>query len=241
MKEKVKVLKGVIFQEELREINFRIPMERGHVCSICLNPTGGKETVITNCNHSFHETCLRDWIIDQSNCPTCRSATKWGDLTMKTKSSKALASWKWLVFKMKHVKKRMIDELPDDEIEVNKPVSIIDPDDPIIETIEDDFIQEKLREDLIERPEKTETKITPQMVNVKIFYCICDDHSFYTTSRWEILKHDISKHNDHDYDVISSDHQYNYTKKQRNKNPDSEFPAYRILNPFKSKANNSKD
>ena len=42
-------------------------------CSICWNPL--KYAVTVECGHSFHRTCLRDWVVRQpgeKTCPLCR-------------------------------------------------------------------------------------------------------------------------------------------------------------------------
>jgi hypothetical protein len=46
-------------------------------CGICIEPlieTGG----IMNlpCKHRFHEGCIREWIVDKSNCPLCKAKFK---------------------------------------------------------------------------------------------------------------------------------------------------------------------
>ena len=44
-------------------------------CSICLNPHGKKNTVVTSCKHTFHESCLNATkaVANVAKCPLCRS------------------------------------------------------------------------------------------------------------------------------------------------------------------------
>ncbi len=41
-------------------------------CSICLE-TITKNGKITNCNHTFHNNCLNQWLKKKKNCPICRT------------------------------------------------------------------------------------------------------------------------------------------------------------------------
>jgi Ring finger domain len=48
--------------------------ESGRTCIICrddMTPRDGK--VLPGCNHVFHKSCLREWLVQQQTCPTCRS------------------------------------------------------------------------------------------------------------------------------------------------------------------------
>ena len=44
-------------------------------CPICLskmsNITGNK--IKTECGHCFHKGCINEWLLDNNNCPTCRT------------------------------------------------------------------------------------------------------------------------------------------------------------------------
>ena len=31
-----------------------------------------KRLVLTDCNHCYHEKCLREWLVQHKNCPVCR-------------------------------------------------------------------------------------------------------------------------------------------------------------------------
>jgi hypothetical protein len=46
-------------------------------CAICLdsldNLEGNKIIQLNNCNHQFHESCLKQWIDKNNTCPLCRT------------------------------------------------------------------------------------------------------------------------------------------------------------------------
>lgn len=42
-------------------------------CSICLEALSVSATVPLQCQHVFHEKCIKDWLKRQSNCPNCRT------------------------------------------------------------------------------------------------------------------------------------------------------------------------
>ncbi|XP_063599460.1 uncharacterized protein LOC134775781 isoform X2 [Penaeus indicus] len=42
-------------------------------CSICLEALNACPTVPLQCQHVFHEKCIKDWLKRQSNCPNCRT------------------------------------------------------------------------------------------------------------------------------------------------------------------------
>ncbi|KAG7171464.1 E3 ubiquitin-protein ligase TTC3-like 2 [Homarus americanus] len=42
-------------------------------CSICLEALNASPTVPLQCQHVFHEKCIKDWLKRQSNCPNCRT------------------------------------------------------------------------------------------------------------------------------------------------------------------------
>lgn len=42
-------------------------------CSICLEALASSTTVQLECQHVFHEKCIKDWLKRQSNCPNCRT------------------------------------------------------------------------------------------------------------------------------------------------------------------------
>ena len=45
--------------------------EHGDLCSICYMEMECPHAVITNCNHFFHKSCLKKWLVVQDNCPLC--------------------------------------------------------------------------------------------------------------------------------------------------------------------------
>ena len=48
--------------------------EAGRVCIICRDEmTVADCKQLPICNHLFHKSCLREWLVQQQSCPTCRS------------------------------------------------------------------------------------------------------------------------------------------------------------------------
>ena len=45
--------------------------EHGDVCSICYMEMDHPTAVITECQHFFHQHCLKKWLVVQDNCPLC--------------------------------------------------------------------------------------------------------------------------------------------------------------------------
>lgn len=41
------------------------------VCAICFCELSAHESLITQCNHIFHTSCLRKWLYLQDSCPMC--------------------------------------------------------------------------------------------------------------------------------------------------------------------------
>ncbi len=41
-------------------------------CSICLGNLNNSTTKKISCNHIFHETCINEWLNNNSSCPLCR-------------------------------------------------------------------------------------------------------------------------------------------------------------------------
>ncbi|MCB1112954.1 MAG: hypothetical protein KDK72_09910 [Chlamydiia bacterium] len=52
----------------------------GRIC-LCSDEQCLRYTVITQCNHLFHRTCLSQWFNEKKECPSCRNAS---DKTMTT-------------------------------------------------------------------------------------------------------------------------------------------------------------
>lgn len=50
----------------------------GETCIICLESIEDLESMaLTNCNgthHTYHETCINQWLITSSSCPYCRTS-----------------------------------------------------------------------------------------------------------------------------------------------------------------------
>jgi hypothetical protein len=46
-------------------------------CAICLDSLdsleGNKIIQLNNCNHKFHESCLKQWVLHNNTCPLCRT------------------------------------------------------------------------------------------------------------------------------------------------------------------------
>lgn len=42
-------------------------------CPICYVSLNNGETCKTNCNHTFHKSCLRTWYSRNTSCPMCRA------------------------------------------------------------------------------------------------------------------------------------------------------------------------
>ena len=43
-------------------------------CSICLDDfSDSSEIVLTDCNHCYHQKCLKEWFTHQRRCPICRN------------------------------------------------------------------------------------------------------------------------------------------------------------------------
>lgn len=43
------------------------------ICSICLCVLFNSDNLITSCKHTFHKKCINRWIIQNNNCPLCRT------------------------------------------------------------------------------------------------------------------------------------------------------------------------
>ncbi|EES10298.2 hypothetical protein BDA96_05G245400 [Sorghum bicolor] len=72
------VLDVELTQEPVLECTFR--MADGWeetMCSVCQSEMadGEKVRVLTACTHSFHTTCVEQWLRDHATCPLCRAPT----------------------------------------------------------------------------------------------------------------------------------------------------------------------
>lgn len=64
------VSKSEIYENIVVEVS---EPDKQDTCSICLNEFDELKTV-TNCNHTFHENCIKKWTENGgNNCPLCRS------------------------------------------------------------------------------------------------------------------------------------------------------------------------
>lgn len=45
-------------------------------CVICAEDMHGDGVLKLDCGHRFHEACVRQWLAEQSTCPTCRDHVK---------------------------------------------------------------------------------------------------------------------------------------------------------------------
>ena len=67
-----------LMQEQPTEMRFRgtrqvrDPQELCIICREALFADGGPAKALP-CGHGFHLTCLKDWILVQQHCPTCRA------------------------------------------------------------------------------------------------------------------------------------------------------------------------
>jgi len=66
--------------------------ERKKDCSICLKPIGDVDCFVTKCSHTFHGSCVLNWLKFQrehhkeEHCPLCRSSLNClPDFSMATK------------------------------------------------------------------------------------------------------------------------------------------------------------
>ncbi|KAL3788540.1 hypothetical protein ACHAW5_009386 [Stephanodiscus triporus] len=66
----------------------------GHTCIICrdsMDLLGGCKK-LPGCGHAFHTHCLRDWLVQQQTCPTCRSDIAANEARNKKSSERAAAA-----------------------------------------------------------------------------------------------------------------------------------------------------
>ncbi len=66
----------------------------GHTCIICrdsMDLLGGCKK-LPGCGHAFHTHCLRDWLVQQQTCPTCRSDIAANEARDKKRLERAAAA-----------------------------------------------------------------------------------------------------------------------------------------------------
>lgn len=55
-------------------------------CSICLDKLDKKNTVsLDNCNHMYHDKCIREWLKKSRLCPLCRSNVDISEISSECK------------------------------------------------------------------------------------------------------------------------------------------------------------
>jgi len=42
-------------------------------CIICYTQLDDINTIVTSCNHKYHTECINRWLINNNNCPICRT------------------------------------------------------------------------------------------------------------------------------------------------------------------------
>ena len=42
-------------------------------CGICMEQIKSKDIFKTNCGHTFHNSCITQWLLPKSSCPICRN------------------------------------------------------------------------------------------------------------------------------------------------------------------------
>eukprot|EP00986_Skeletonema_menzelii_P019214 scaffold27170_cov160-Skeletonema_menzelii.AAC.3 len=81
-----KRFESVTDQEELDRL--------GHTCIICrdqMDLLGGCKK-LPGCGHAFHTHCLREWLVQQQTCPTCRADIAANEARMKKEKEKEEAA-----------------------------------------------------------------------------------------------------------------------------------------------------
>lgn len=66
----------------------------GHTCIICrdqMDLLGGCKK-LPGCGHAFHTHCLREWLVQQQTCPTCRADIAANEARMKKEKEKEAAA-----------------------------------------------------------------------------------------------------------------------------------------------------
>lgn len=61
-------------QQTIEELTSNIiVMNDMELCSICLEPFQNNERIVNlQCNHSYHTTCINNWMRTKPTCPICR-------------------------------------------------------------------------------------------------------------------------------------------------------------------------
>jgi hypothetical protein len=56
----------------IRRLYFNKVNNNNEECSICLEPMDKNTIVITYCNHTFHDDCIKKMLDYNNKCPLCR-------------------------------------------------------------------------------------------------------------------------------------------------------------------------
>ena len=59
-------------QENACDDSQKKDVEKENCCSICLEKIDKSSLMVTKCAHTFHDTCLCEWLKKKENCPYCR-------------------------------------------------------------------------------------------------------------------------------------------------------------------------
>ncbi|KAH7351868.1 hypothetical protein KP509_19G018000 [Ceratopteris richardii] len=64
-------LPELAFEDACNQSRF---VDKGAECQICLEAFTETDHIalLTPCNHGFHPTCLKNWILLETSCPICR-------------------------------------------------------------------------------------------------------------------------------------------------------------------------
>ena len=66
----------------------------GHTCIICrdqMDLSGGCKK-LPGCGHAFHAHCLREWLVQQQTCPTCRADIAANEARIKKQKAREVAT-----------------------------------------------------------------------------------------------------------------------------------------------------
>jgi len=56
----------------IKKLDFNKVNNNNEECSICLEPMDKNTIVITYCNHTFHDDCIKKMLDYNNKCPLCR-------------------------------------------------------------------------------------------------------------------------------------------------------------------------
>ena len=64
--------KGMSYETIFRGLMRECSRGENSTCVICLEDIEEEEAKMVPCFHSFHRDCIRQWVLNDSNCPVCR-------------------------------------------------------------------------------------------------------------------------------------------------------------------------